>query len=165
MATQSESTVKVGTLRTDNPDIPTALQGATVLYTTRSDIKSEQKFVMIDNDRNIIKNKDGKPVRFGFEQYEMFVDKHYLEVNETAERVIKQDLALWQMEKAELARQQENDEIEIHSYDMSTPKEIVKDPSAHLFGFFFTCFIITLVVCLGRVFAPLIIERVSQALG
>lgn len=166
MAAHSESTIKVGTLRTDNPDIPTALQGATILYTTRTDIKAENKFVMIDDDQNIIHNKDGKAVRFGFEQYETFVEKQYLEVNDNAARIIRQDLGAWKMEQAALLRQEDNpaSEENVQRYDMTMPQEIVKDPSAHLFGFFFTCLIITLIICLGRIFAPTIIERVSWAL-
>ena len=165
MAAPSDSTVNVGTLRTDNPDIPTPLQGAIVFYTTRTDIKAENKFVIVDNDYRPIKNKDGKPIRFGFEQYEMFVEKHYLEVNENAARIIRQDLGIWKMEQAEIAAKEEPREANVHKYNMEAPKEIVKDPSAHLFGFFLTCFVITLIVCLGRIFAPFIIERVSQAMG
>lgn len=165
MASHNESTITVGTLRRDNPDIPTPLQGATILYTTRTDIKAENKFVMIDDNKNIIKNKDGKSVRFGFEQYQTFIDKHYLDVNDGAERIIRQDLGLWKMQQAELAAKSDYQEENVQTYDLTEQRELVKDPSAHLFGFFLTCFIITLIVCLGRIFAPMIIERVTGTMG
>lgn len=165
MAAQNASTITVGTLRTDNPDIPTPLQGATVMYTTRTDIKAEHKFVMIDDNHNIIQNKDGKAVRFGFEQYQTFIDKHYLDVNETAEKVIRQDYGMWKMQQAQLAAQKDQDENQVQHYELHEQRELVKDPSAHLFGFFLTCFIITLIVCLGRIFAPAIIERVGEVLN
>ena len=120
---------------------------------------------MIDDNRNIIKNKDGKSVRFGFDQYQTFLDKHYLDVNENAERIIRQDFGLWKMHQAELAAQKDVQESNVQTYDLHEERELVKDPSAHLFGFFLTCFIITLIVCLGRIFAPMIIERVTGVLN
>lgn len=163
MASHNESTIRVGTLRTDNPDIPTLLQGATVLYTTRTDIKAENKFVMIDDNGKPIMNKGKKPLRFGFAEYQKFMDKHYLDVNENAERVIRQDLGMWKMDQMELHKKSEPENVQI--YDLTEQRELVKDPSAHLFGFFLTCFIITLIICLGRIFAPIIIQQISGTAG
>ena len=164
MAGAQDSTITVGTLRRDNPDIPTALQGATILYTTRTDIKASNKFVMIDSNKDIIRNKDGKAVRFGFDQYVTFVEKGYLDSNEEVERIIRQDLGIWKMQQEELAAANNKETEPVQRYEMTAPKELVKDPSAHLLSFFITCFIITVIVCLGRIFAPTIMSGMQGIL-
>lgn len=165
MAGPQDSTITVGTLKRNNPDIPTVLQGATILYTTRTDIKASNKFVMIDSNKDIIRNKDGKATRFGFDQYLTFVEKGYLDSNEEVERIIRQDLGMWQMQQQELAAAKDKGDEPVRRYEMTPRKELVKDPSAHLLSFFITCFIITVIVCLGRIFAPTIMSGMQGILN
>lgn len=152
-------------LRRDNPDVPVQLQGATVLYTTKTDVKVGNKFVLIDDNKELVKNRDGKAVRFGFDEYTRFVDNGYIDLNENADRIIQQDIGMWKMQQAELIAKRDEEGENIQHYDLTAQKELVKDPSAHLLSFFVTCFIITLVVCLGRVFAPMIMEGVQGILN
>ena len=167
MANAQSSTVIVGRFAVGDRRVPAALQGQTVLYTTREEVEDNCKFTVIDDNKKAVKNKDGKAVWFGYDEYLRFMDDGFIDVNDNAQRIITQDIARWKMrlaqESAERARATEDENVT--RYDMTEQKEIVKDPSAHLLSFFITCLIITLVVCLGRIFAPAIMEGVQGLLG
>lgn len=162
--------IVVGTFNSSS-GVPVELRGMRLLYSMRDDLDDNYKFLAVDASNQVIKNSAGTDsVHFGFPQYELFVQRGYLDLNEDENvvSVMKSELGYWKAEKEreELERRREiSPEEDLPAEPVVEAPEHVKDPSAHLMSYFVTSLILTILVCCGRVFAPTLIEMIKQMIG
>ena len=159
----SSTTIIVGSMKT-GPDIPTSIRGMTVCYTTRRDIAEENRFAIIDNDSAVIRTADDKEVRFGYDVYGDL--RPFIDFDESSRMIVERDYAEWLDEKTKAAQgaPDRGSAADVPQVLEDHPP-IARDPSAHLLSFFVTCLVITIVVCLGRIYGRQVIENFMRLLG